>query len=213
MESSPICLKGIKNIVFDLGRVLLNIDPARTQKGFASLGFRPSKGDDDVVIAIEKGAISPKTFTDSVLASVNPGTTAKQVTDAWNDMLLDFPVNRVTMLQQLRPDYRIFLLSNSNKIHYDHYATQFETVYGFPMSDLFDKMWFSFEIGLIKPDIEIFRHVLSNSYLIAEETLFIDDTEEHIASAKKLGIKTYHHTGEKDISELISQSQQDCAYV
>lgn len=213
MNSPSICLKGIKNIIFDLGRVLLDIDPLKTQQGFANLGFKPSVNDNNVVIDIERGAITPEAFVNAVLASVNTGISAKEVIKAWNDMLLEFPAHRVEMLQRLKKDYKIYLLSNSNKIHYDYYASQFEVMHGFAMPNLFDKMWFSFEIGLIKPDPEIFRYVLKDQNLVPEETLFIDDTAEHVASAATLGIQAYHHTCAKDISELISQSQQDCACV
>jgi glucose-1-phosphatase len=119
-------LTGIKNIIFDFGRVLLNINPLLTQTALLSLGFRPdsnNKGakDDEIVQQLESGRISGKAFVDTVLAVTAEGTTAEQVISAWNAMLLDFPEAHVETLKKLRKDYNIYLLSNSNQIHYDSY--------------------------------------------------------------------------------------------
>ncbi|HLO89897.1 MAG TPA: HAD family phosphatase [Lentimicrobium sp.] len=200
-------LSGIKNIIFDFGRVLLNINPALTSEALHKLNFKPNNGlegrkDDDVVGLLESGHITSEEFIDIVLKAVNENTTKEEVINAWNAMLLDFPLSHVDCLKKLKGQYRLFLLSNSNQIHYDYYATAFKEAHGFELQDLFEKMWFSFEIGLIKPDTEIFRYVLSDGALKPEETLFIDDTLVHVEAAAKVGIHTYHLTGSDDICDI-----------
>lgn len=200
-------LTGIRNIIFDFGRVLLNINPLLTQTALLNLGFRPdsnNKGakDDEIVQQLESGRISGKEFVDTVLAVTAEGTTAEQVISAWNAMLLDFPEHHLNTLKELKKKYRIFLLSNSNEIHFESYATDFRNKYGFELSDVFDKMWFSYQIGIIKPEPEIFRFVLKDAGLDPSETLFIDDTLVHVEAARSVGINAYHLAGDEDISDL-----------
>jgi len=200
-------LTGIKNIIFDLGRVLLNINPLLTQIELSRLGYRPddeSKGakDDEIVIKLECGKISAEGFINAVKAIVKEGTSSANIINAWNAMLLDFPVQHVNTLRSLGNNYKIYLLSNSNQIHFDCYTKTFRDTYGFDLSDLFDKMWFSFQIGIVKPEPEIFTYVLQDGSLKPEETLFIDDTLMHVEAARKLGIRAFHLEGDQDISEL-----------
>lgn len=200
-------LLGIKNIVFDFGRVLLNIDPMLTQMGLSELGYRPddeSKGakDDAIVTNLESGKISPDEFISSVLSVVSETATSNDIIRVWNAMLLDFPEKHVKTLLKLKQNYRVFLLSNSNQIHYDFYIRSFRETYGFELSSLFEKMWFSFQLGMIKPNIEIFKYILKDADLIPSETLFVDDTLMHIESARKTGIRGFHLTADNDISDL-----------
>lgn len=200
-------ITGIKNIIFDLGRVLLNINPLLTQIELSRLGYRPddeSKGakDDEIVIKLECGKISVEDFIKAVKAIVKAGTTNADIINAWNAMLLDFSEQHVNTLRSLRKNYKIYLLSNSNQIHFDFYTKTFRDTYGFELSDLFDKMWFSFQIGIVKPEPGIFIHVLQEGVLRPEETLFIDDTLMHVEAAEKLGIRGCHLIGDNDISSL-----------
>jgi putative hydrolase of the HAD superfamily len=132
-----------------------------------------------------------------------PGISHQQVDDAWNALLLDLPVKRVEMLKLLKPHYRLFLLSNSNQIHYDCYMGRFEKEYGYSMELLFEKLWFSFQLGLLKPDPEIFRYVLNEAGLIPEETLFIDDTLVHVEAARSVGINAFHLKPGLEICNLL----------
>ncbi len=208
MNNNSIDLTGIKNIIFDFGRVLLNIDPLQTQKGLMQLGYRPddaSKGakDDQVVIKLETGEISSEEFIDAVIKVVNEGATGEKIIEIWNAMLLDFPVAHVETLKKLREDYNLYLLSNSNQIHYDSYIKTFREAHSFDLADLFDKMWFSFQVGMIKPDPAIFRYVLDDGGLKPGETLFIDDTLVHVEAARSAGMKAFHLSGDNDISNLL----------
>jgi glucose-1-phosphatase len=209
MNKEKINLQGIKNIIFDFGQVLLNIDPNLSAKAFAKLGIRDgvdfwgSRSSSESLINLEKGAISPDDFRNSAREKLVPGVTSQQVDDAWNALLLDLPECRVEKLKSLKSRYRIFLLSNTNQIHYECYMDRFEKEFGFGLGELFEKLWFSHQIGLVKPDPEIFRYVITDACLNPEETLFIDDTLVHVVAARTVGIKAWHLVPGTDICELL----------
>lgn len=209
MQNNKINLHGVKNIIFDFGQVLLNIDPNLSAKAFMNLGIREGvdfwggRASSDLLIGLEKGIITPDEFRKEALEKLVSGVTPQQVTDAWNALLLDLPVERVEKLINLKNEYRLFLLSNSNQIHYECYMSRFEKEFGFGLGNLFEKLWFSHQLGLVKPDPAIFSFVLNEAGLNPEETLFIDDTLVHVESARSLGIKTWHLLPGTDICELL----------
>lgn len=201
-------LNGIRNIIFDFGRVLLNIDVPKSQKALAELGFitgvkKRKEEDDEAVILYESGKISSQDFIKLILSVLEDKSTPEsKIVGAWNEMLLDFPENHILTLRKLKKHYNIFLLSNSNELHFEKYTNDFRIRYGFEMSTLFDKMWFSYQIGAVKPDPTIFEYVLEDGKLDPSETLFIDDTLMHVEVARKLGIRAYHLEGDTDVSDI-----------
>jgi glucose-1-phosphatase len=203
-------LEGIKNIIFDLGGVILNIDYRLTQQAFAQLGIDPQKGlyaqkeQSEIFDLLETGKISEAQFLEKIKAIAPQSVTEVQIIDAWNAMLLDFPLRRLQLLQQLQLHYSIYLLSNTNEIHEKAFNKILQSACGFPSLALFfDKVYLSHRIGLRKPSKEIFEFVLHDAHLVARETLFLDDSVQHIETANLLGIKTIHVTNgltmEKDI--------------
>lgn len=207
--TKKIDLTGIKNIIFDFGNVLLNIDPALSAKAFTQLGIKEgidfwgSRSSSDLLIGLEKGSITPDEFRKGALEMLVPGVTSLQVDEAWNALLLNLPLKRVEKLKALKSQYRIFLLSNSNQIHYECFMSRFEKEFGFSLNDLFEKLWFSHQLGMVKPNQEIFRFVLSDAGLNPAETLFIDDTLVHVEAARKLGINAVHLQPGVDVTELL----------
>lgn len=189
----------IKNIIFDFGGVICNIDVTLTERAFQNLGlqrFDKKKAVTDTVGLFEQfetGRISPADFRDNIRSHFGLAQTDPVIDEAWNALLLDIPPERIKILEGLRKNYRIFLLSNSNKIHYDHYVNDFRVKFGFDDFDaLFEKAWFSFNIGLKKPDPAIFRYVLHHCGLQPDETLFIDDTLVHVESAQRTGLNAHY---------------------
>jgi putative hydrolase of the HAD superfamily len=189
----------IKNIIFDFGGVICNIDVTLTEHAFHKLGlqrFDKKKAVTDTAGLFEQfetGRISPDDFRCQVRSHFGSSLSDQVIDEAWNALLLDIPPERIRILEGLRKNYRIFLLSNSNKIHYDHYLNDFRIRYGFQDFDaLFEKAWFSFNIGLKKPDPTIFKFVLQYSGLQPDETLFIDDTLIHVVSAQRTGLNAHH---------------------
>jgi len=192
----PLPVAGsIKNIIFDFGGVICDLDLGRTEKQLAALGYgvddpaRPVSDTAKIVDQLESGAISAQEFRDRLKHYFRNPVTDAQIDEAWNALLAGMPEPRIRLLERVRKNYRIFLLTNTNAIHYAQYVETFRRQYGYDDFDgLFEKAYYSYRIGRIKPDPEIFRHVLRESRLLPGETLFIDDTRGHVESARSLGI-------------------------
>ena len=119
-------------------------------------------------------------------------------------MLLDLPEERVKLIKKLKNNHSIYLLSNTNAIHIDAFKKQLGHKNWLSFCELFDKMYLSHELGLRKPDIKIFDYILKEQKLKAEEVFFIDDSPQHIAGAKKIGIHCHHLLDDEDIITLFS---------
>jgi putative hydrolase of the HAD superfamily len=187
----------LRNIIFDLGGVLLNLDYNRTSAAFHELGIQQfeaiytPKNQSGLFDEFDKGFLSPDDFRIAIRCHLPNAVHDKEINTAWNAMLLDLPKERLDMLISLRKRYRLFLLSNTNLIHVDAFSAYLQREYGFAdFSDYFEKWYYSCNIGMRKPDREIFEFVLNTNQLLAEETLFIDDSPQHIAGAKEIGIQT-----------------------
>ena len=188
----------IKNIIFDLGRVILNVDEDLTSEAFKKLGI---KDFDEIYSKIrqtslfdkfEKGSITADEFRTELKKHISNFVNNRAVDDAWNAMLLDLPRERIHLLEQLRSKYRLFLLSNTNEIHIKAYSKILKNSYEFEnLSHLFEMEYYSFKIGLRKPDIETFQYILEENGLMPKETLFIDDSSLHVDGAKRAGINAY----------------------
>jgi FMN phosphatase YigB (HAD superfamily) len=201
-------LNGIKNIIFDLGGVILDIDYNLTVKAFDGLGIPNFKeqyskmSQSNLFDNIETGKISPVEFRDLIREVAQKTISDAEIDTAWNALILHLPQYRIEILKNLQVNYRLFLLSNTNKIHYDDYSEVIKRENGIEgLEPLFEKTYLSHEMGLRKPDPEIFQVVLNENNLVPKETLFIDDSPQHIASAKTLGIVAYHLENE-DIGDL-----------
>ncbi|HBS85582.1 MAG: hypothetical protein A2W91_14535 [Bacteroidetes bacterium GWF2_38_335] len=195
-------LGGIKNIIFDFGGVLINLDFERTYKAFCGLGIADleKRFTEEELIPVfyrlETGDISPDDFRSGLRKMTGINISSDQFDHAWNQLLLDIPAHRIELLKSLKGKYRLFLLSNTNKIHFDHYSAELKRVHKLDFADLFEHTWFSFEMGMAKPDTEIYKRVLREKNLNPKETLFIDDTFENIKGARRTGMRTLFLEGE-----------------
>ena len=199
----------IRNIVFDFGGVICNIDFRLSELKFKELGFKgfnPSysvDGGEDVFRRLEGGKISIPEFSGILKKYLTPDVTDEEVLEAWNAMILNIPSHRVKLLEAVRKSYRIFILSNSNEVHYNKYLGDFSKNYGYhSFTSLFEKTWFSFQIHLQKPSKEIFEYVIRDGNLDPFETLFVDDSLQHIEAAGNVGLRTYHLRPPEEISGL-----------
>lgn len=188
----------IENIIFDLGGVVLNIDYQLTENAFKSLGLTDFSGmytqaeQSGLFDNYEKGTCSTPYFINALLDFLPPNTSANKVVAAWNAMILDFPIQNLDLLLNLKNKYRIFLLSNTNDIHLQAVNRALKKVSSTEnLSAYFEKTYYSFEMGMRKPDAEIFEKVCSENQLEKTKTLFIDDTEKHVIGAKNVGLKTH----------------------
>ena len=190
----------IKNIIFDLGDVILNIDVPVASLSFAQLSGKEQHEivslfkEKDIFRQFETGKLDEKGFRDYIRELlVFPDWTDEMIDVAWNSLLLDLPPERVELLKKLRENYRLFLLSNTSSIHITQVNKILEAATGIEkLDDLFDKVYYSYEMGLMKPDPAIYLQVLKEQGLEAEETLFLDDNADNITAASKLGIDTIH---------------------
>lgn len=193
-----INLNSIKNIIFDWGGVIMNLDLDSTYHAFSELGLADLKAEysmaaqDAVFENWEQGKIDAQEFREAIQSKLSKPTSFEQIDSAWNAMLKETPEQRIDLLRELRKSHRLFLLSNTNQIHADYYNAYFEKENGFEFASLFEKVYYSHEVGLRKPNAEIFEYVLKDAGLKDEETLFIDDTEVHVNAASKLGIRAFH---------------------
>ena len=142
----------------------------------------------------DTGIITAPTFRKRMKALLGQEKMTDQKFDSiWNAMLLDIPRERIEALEKVKTHYKIFLMSNTNVIHYDLYVRDLQLRFGYiEFDDLFNKSYFSFAEHLEKPDPRFFELILDHESLVPEETLFIDDTEVNIRAAQSLCIRTYH---------------------
>ena len=200
-------MKKCKAIIFDLGAVILNINYQNTIDEFTKLGvinaatFYSKKVQTNLFNQIETGMISSNEFL-KALQKETKNANINQVEKAWNAMLLDLPEERVQLIKKLKNNHSIYLLSNTNAIHIDAFKKQLGNKKWLAFCKLFDKMYLSHELGLRKPDVKIFEYILNEQKLKSEEVFFIDDSPQHIASAKKIGIHCHHLLDDENIITL-----------
>jgi putative hydrolase of the HAD superfamily len=210
---TPFLPSNIKNIIFDFGGVLLNINPLLSLLEFERLSgigkemLTQRLIKEDVFAKFETGSLSPARFRGELNRIMQTNLDDLALDAAWNTLLLDFPFERVQMLQQLRKNYKVYLLSNTNIIHFWHYTQEFYKNHNIQFTDLFKKLFLSYEIGLHKPNPGIYTHVLENLGINPSETLFIDDSLQNIEAAAGLGINVIHITGEKDVTGFFDRGE------
>jgi len=185
----------VRNIIFDLGGVVLNINTRLTIEALKNLGWNNASDDEElkkhkeIFFNLEKGLTSPLTFRDQIRQLAGFKNSDRDIDDAWTAMILDIPADRVSYLENLKKHYRLFLLSNTNEIHKEKYHREFEQNYGYPFFALFERIHYSHEMKKRKPDPDIFLQVLEENSLVPADSLFIDDMEENVKSAEAVGMK------------------------
>ena len=191
-------------IIFDLGDVFINLNLQKSQNAFRQMGLR--EFDDDLKQAnadFEIGAISENDFLNNVQKKI-PTVPLDQIKMAWNFVIGEFPIYRLDFLKVLSTKYPIYLLSNTDQIHIQYFKEKVGKKFFEDFENCFQKIYFSFEIGLRKPNAAVFELVLREQNLKAAETLFVDDKQENIEAAKKLGLQTWHlKVGQQDVVNLL----------
>lgn len=188
-------MKRIKNLVFDLGGVIMNLDVPQTIKEFEVLGIKNIVNDtghhytESIFYDFEIGKVSEIEFLEKLKSISSLKPTISEIRDAWNAMILDMPRERIDLIIDLKKDYKIFLLSNTNSIHQQKFLEEFNRENNFSFNRLFQKAYYSHEIGVRKPNTESFEFVLNDSNLDPSATLFLDDSIQNINSAKSIGME------------------------
>jgi FMN phosphatase YigB (HAD superfamily) len=192
-------MQNIKNIIFDYGNVIFTIDFKRTQAAFTALGinnvesFYAHKGHHPIFDQFENGEITAADFRNGIREiSEHPNLTDEQIDHTWNSLLIGVPKGNHELLLEVKQKYRTFLLSNINEIHLDFINNYLKTEFNIDGNEVFfEKIYYSHLVGKRKPNKEIFEQLLSENTLNPQETLFIDDSPQHLETAKNLGIQTY----------------------
>ncbi|KAA6322836.1 HAD family phosphatase [termite gut metagenome] len=190
-------ISGIKNLLIDFGGVLVNLDRQACLNNFKSIGIEDIASFIDpyrqqgAFMQLEKGLITLSEFRDELRELSKKPVTDEQIDDAWNSFLVDIPVSKLDLLLKLREQYVVYLVSNTNLIHWEWACQNAFPHKGFRVEDYFDKQFLSFEMHCAKPEVELFQKVLEETAIIPEETLFIDDAEANCKAAQSLGIHTY----------------------
>ncbi len=206
----------IKNIIFDFGGVICDLDIRRTIEKFKEFGLpkaefsgTPEERNRQFELLVshyETGFITSQQFRDKIRNHYQVPPSDAAINDAWNALLVGIPEPRIRLLESIRDTYRIFLLSNSNEIHYLKYREDLHQQYGYRNFDaLFENVYFSYRLHLRKPDPAIFKLVLKENKLDPAKTLFIDDTLIHVEAARELGITGYHLREGEDLTMLFEK--------
>lgn len=190
-------MQNIKAIIFDLGGVLLNIDFNKVSAAFKALEIEKfdelySQSEANLLFQnLETGKITEEEFCDRMKNYTAGTVTSDDIVQAWNSILLDFRQESLDHLKALKNKYKLFLLSNTNIIHFKAFNKIFDlTINQDSFNSLFDKVYYSHEIGLRKPEAAAYQIVLQENNLLPEEAVFIDDTLKNIEGAKAVGIPT-----------------------
>ena len=202
--------KKIRNIVFDLGGVLVDLDFKAAINGLQKAGFANVKEQlqafdrEGIFQKFELGEMTADEFRSAIRENSTVSLTDEEVDGLWNAMLLEVPREKLELILHLRGKYMVYLLSNTNSIHWDYVCKNAFNYRGFRVNDYFEETFLSYEMHLAKPDKAIFEKVLEEANLLPEETLFIDDSEANCKAASELGIHTHHYHIGEDLKELFN---------
>jgi HAD superfamily hydrolase (TIGR01509 family) len=194
-------MQGIKNIIFDLGGVILNLDTQRAEEAFVRMGAKDFRKYFALGHAAaffkdyETGHIDDRQFIDSLKELTGTSAPDEEILGAWNALLLDFPPERIELLKKLSKRYRIFLFSNTNALHLTAFHQIYRDAFGEAagsLDDHFEKAYYSHLLGMRKPDKAPFEHILTENGLIAAETLFVDDALVNVEGAESAGMKGFY---------------------
>lgn len=200
--------KKIKNLIIDLGGVLIDLDRPRCLENFRKLGMENVEQMLDVChqqgffLQHEKGLIDAAEFRNRIRECIGKPVSDEKIDAAWNSFLLTIPTYKLDFLLELRKHYMVYLLSNTNDIHWDWMCEHSFRYKSFRVEDYFEQMFLSFKMKTAKPEADIFCRLIEETGIIPEESLFIDDSEANCRTAESLGIKTYTPKAREDWRHL-----------
>jgi len=205
-------MQPFKNLIFDLGEVIIDIDYSQTIAAFQKLAivdFREVVSyatQSHIFDLYEKGKVTTAGFRNELKQFLRPGTTDIEIENAWNAIFFDFPRAKIDLLKQLKSRYKTFALSNINEIHVDTINRVAHEKFGeADFGSFFHGAYYSNEIGFRKPEQEIYNYILEKENLVAAETFFVDDKRENIEAARALGIHAYQLKDRNKLNELLAE--------
>jgi putative hydrolase of the HAD superfamily len=199
-----------RNVIFDLGEVLLDLAIPKTIARFSEIsGQTPEQVKNiytasEVFLSYEKGLIDDAAFRSGANELFGTSISDVEFDSIWNGMLHNLSAERLSLLNSITGQYRLFLLSNTNEIHIRKFTEMAHAIVEKPLESYFEKTYYSNRIKMRKPDHEIFHHVLKENNLLPEETLFLDDNFDNISAAQQLGIQTIQVTHPSILFQIFS---------
>ena len=196
----------INAIIFDFGDIFINLDKQATHDGLKNLGISHWNEElDQLNLQYEVGSISAEEFLSGIQKHSN-NASIDDIRAAWNSILADFPLYRLEFLQMLSQKYRLFLLSNTDAIHIETFEQKSGASFYSDFYQCFEKVYFSFEIGMRKPNPDVYSLILDQHGLQAKQTLFIDDKKENTDAAAALGLHVWNlQVGKEDVVDLFEK--------
>lgn len=186
-------LSDFDTIIFDFGGVILDIKPDLSRHRFAEmLGIENARKleAEQLPQLYEKGLISRAEFVSRINQIAGTQLSADEILAAWNAMLLNYKPARIEWIKRLHTTHRLLLLSNTNDSHFEYFHNKLIAEYGVTFYQLFDHVYLSHEMGMLKPSHEIFETVIAQQQLNLQRTLFIEDTARNVEGAQEVGLQT-----------------------
>lgn len=200
----------IKQLLFDLGEVLVNLSREKSVNAFQALGAEIA---DDIVPAswsfggvfgdLETGRIDERKFYDELNRCLRINASDEQLRDAWNALLQDIPLYKLQLLRELRKDFRVYMASNTNRLHIDYTRDRLFRDEGGTIDDYFDKLYLSYEMGVSKPEAAFFEYIIKDAGIKPEETLYFDDSPANIEAAWRMGFRVCPVSPLDDLDKLV----------
>ena len=208
-------LAGIRNLLFDLGGVIINLDRQRCVDALTALG--DEKADEMLDLSVqrgtlmdlEEGKISPSDFFKRMRQKIGKAVSDEEIVHALNELLIGIPLDRLTLLRKLRQRFNVMMLSNTNPIMFDTKIAECFAQEGLSITDYFDDVYLSYRLKSCKPDIAIFKKVIELSRIVPQETLFLEDSQKNLDAAASLGFKTFLVTPDRDIVTFFNTQSID----
>jgi FMN phosphatase YigB (HAD superfamily) len=196
----------IDTIIFDFGDIFINLDKEATISGLQKLGMTEWNAElDRLNLLFETGDVSRDEFLGGFQKQL-PNASIEEILEAWNAILADFPLYRLEFLQMLSQKYRLFLLSNTDAIHIETFESKSGISFYSDFYQCFEKVYFSFEIGMRKPNAEVFQYLINKHELSPKRTLFVDDKKENTDAAAALGLHVWNlQVGQEDVVDLFEK--------
>lgn len=209
-------MSNFKNLVFDLGNVIIDIDyqlpiaefqklvPVDSGLNFSSIVSYSAQH--KIFDLFEKGQLTVPQFRTELRQFLKQDVLDSDIDLAWNSILLTYPKAKIDMLLELKKRYRTFALSNINELHVDAIDAAAQKKFAVSkFADFFHAAYYSNEVGYRKPEPQIYEILLRTENLKSEETFFVDDKLENIEAAKALGIQAYHLTERDKLQNLLTE--------
>ncbi|OGU57669.1 MAG: hypothetical protein A2X64_06180 [Ignavibacteria bacterium GWF2_33_9] len=196
----------IKNLIFDCGGVVLEVDYALSLTKFREFSDKPELFDSvtanhfkAIASDFETGRKSIEEFYSDIRYKYKLNATDIQIKDAWNAMLVSYISESLDIIRKLKEIFTVSLFTNTNELHYIEFAPRCKE-----LLSTFDNCFYSFQMGLRKPDKASFEYIINKSGYIPSETMFIDDSLDNVNTASEVGIIPFHYTKEWNLTKLYS---------